>query len=152
MCIGWSFTSEPESSEARVSPTPHVLHMFMYMNFLRVVPWDCSVYLWSHAFLTYDDGSDESSPFATMQDLQERISTYIVFIGFFNIHLWRFFKPSSFCRSLIISSLSNNNISGDGVCALVGALLMNQNVQKLKLEWVQTFLFYELRGVHTEIV
>ena len=37
-------------------------------------------------------------------------------------------------HSLVLCSLSNNNISADGVCALVGALLVNQSLQKLKLE------------------
>ena len=53
-----------------------------------------------------------------------------------------------FC-SLIFCSLSNNKISADGVCALVGALLVNQSLQKLKLEWVQPFVSYLLRGVCT---
>ena len=35
---------------------------------------------------------------------------------------------------LIFGSLSNNRISADSVCALVGALLVNQSLQKLKLE------------------
>ena len=34
------------------------------------------------AILTYDDGSDESSPFVTMQELQEHTSTYTVLLGF----------------------------------------------------------------------
>ena len=52
-------------------------------------------------------------------------------------------------HSLIFCSLSNNRISADGVCALVGALLMNQSLQKLKLEWVQLLVSYLLRGVRT---
>ena len=39
-----------------------------------------------------------------------------------------------FFHSLIFCSLSNNRISADGVCALVGALLVNQSLQRLKLE------------------
>ena len=37
------------------------------------------------AILTYDDGSDESSPFETMQDLQEHISTCTVLLSFSHI-------------------------------------------------------------------
>ena len=32
------------------------------------------------AVLTYDDRSDESSPFATIQEMQEHISTYTVLL------------------------------------------------------------------------
>ena len=35
---------------------------------------------------------------------------------------------------LMFCSLSNNKISADGVCALLRALLVNQSLQKLKLE------------------
>ena len=33
------------------------------------------------AILTYDDGSDESSPFVTMQELQEHVSTCTALLG-----------------------------------------------------------------------
>ena len=48
---------------------------------------------------------------------------------------WRLFVEMTFLSCfLIFCSLSNNKISADGVCALVGALLVNQSLQKLKLE------------------
>ena len=40
VCIGQSFASEPESSEAVVSPTARVLRMFMYWDLLV---WACSL-------------------------------------------------------------------------------------------------------------
>ena len=79
MCIGWSFASESESSGARVSPVSHVLHM--YMHFLRSIFWDSSVHLWSHALLTYDDRSKESSPFLT----KNCKSIYLTTLCYFNI-------------------------------------------------------------------
>ena len=52
----------------------------------------------------------------------------------------------SFFCSLTFCSLSENEITSDGVHELAGALQVNQSLQRLK--WVKPFKFLSLRGLH----
>ena len=58
---------------------------------------------------------------------------------------WRNVNHFSFCCSLTFCSLSKNEIEDKGVCALAGALQVNQSLQQL--EWVQPFMSYSTETV-----
>ena len=84
LCTWWRFTSEPDSSGARVSLTAHVLHI------LRGVLWHYSAHLWSHTFLTYDDGSDENSSLVTMQNCKSIYHPTLSFLVFYCFSLTKY--------------------------------------------------------------